>query len=212
MGTRRPGRNIAQPGEGGLLGMGQTVHWKPVIAAVHGYVLGAGFGLAMASDIIVAAEGTQFQIREVQRGIAGAQHWATTWFWGGGRFATEIALTGRYFSAEEAHQLGIVNRVTPPDGFLPEAFHVRRGDCFDLLNLPVLQRGELLGDDAQVARFGPTLSLGLEWLRRGVRLLRRLGCLQICPLKPVAQSAALSLGLEKPELEFRVGRTRRKRL
>lgn len=98
---------------GGLLGLGQTVNWKPVIAAVHGYVLGAGFGLAMAADIIVAAEGTQFQIREVQRGLAGAQHWATTWFWGGGRFATEIALTGRYFSAEEAAQFGIVNRVTP---------------------------------------------------------------------------------------------------
>ena len=67
---------------GGLLGLGQTVNWKPVIAAVHGYVLGAGFGLAMAADILVAAEGTQFQIREVQRGLAGAQHWATTWFWG----------------------------------------------------------------------------------------------------------------------------------
>src|SRR5712692_11077670 len=98
---------------GGLLGLGQTVNWKPVIAAVHGYVLGAGFGLAMAADLIVAAAGTQFQIREVQRGIAGAQHWATTWFWGGGRFATEIALTGRYFSAEEAYQFGIVNRVVP---------------------------------------------------------------------------------------------------
>lgn len=98
---------------GGLLGLGQTVNWKPVIAAVHGYVLGAGFGLAMACDVIVAAEGTQFQIREVQRGIAGAQHWATTWFWGGGRMATEIALTGRYFTAEEAGQLGIVNRVVP---------------------------------------------------------------------------------------------------
>ncbi len=100
---------------GGLLGLGQCVNWKPVIAAVHGYVLGAGFGLAMASDVIVAAEGTQFQIREVQRGIAGAQHWATTWFWGGGRFATEIALTGRYFSAEEAAQFGIVNRVVAAD-------------------------------------------------------------------------------------------------
>ena len=87
---------------GGLLGIGQAVNWKPIIAAVHGYVLGAGFGLAMATDVIVAAAGTKFQIREVQRGIAGAQHWATTWFWGGGRFATEIALTGRYFSAEEA--------------------------------------------------------------------------------------------------------------
>jgi enoyl-CoA hydratase/carnithine racemase len=106
---------------GGLLGMGQTVNWKPVIAAVHGYVLGIGFGLAMASDLIVAAEATRFQIREVQRGIAGAQHWATTWFWGGGRFATEIALTGRYFTAEEAVQLGIVNRVVPQEQLLAEA-------------------------------------------------------------------------------------------
>jgi enoyl-CoA hydratase/carnithine racemase len=78
----------------------------------------------MACDIIVAAEGTQFQIREVQRGIAGAQHWATTWFWGGGRFATEIALTGRYFSAEEAHQFGIVNRLTPAGQFVQEAERV----------------------------------------------------------------------------------------
>lgn len=109
---------------GGLMGLGQAVNWKPVIAAVHGYVLGAGFGLAMACDIIVAAAGTQFQIREVQRGIAGAQHWATTWFWGGGRFANEIALTGRYFSAEEAHQFGIVNRVTAADQFVPEAQRV----------------------------------------------------------------------------------------
>src|SRR4029078_3262135 len=91
----------------------RALNWQPVIAALPGYVLGAGFGLAMAADIIVAAEGTQFQIREVQRGLAGAQHWATTWFWGVCRFATEIALTGRYFSSEEAARLGIVNRVTP---------------------------------------------------------------------------------------------------
>jgi enoyl-CoA hydratase/carnithine racemase len=106
---------------GGLLGIGQAVNWKPIIAAVHGYVLGAGFGLAMATDLIVAAAGTKFQIREVQRGIAGAQHWMTTWFWGGGRFATEIALTGRYFSAEEAYQFGIVNRVVPQEHVLAEA-------------------------------------------------------------------------------------------
>jgi enoyl-CoA hydratase/carnithine racemase len=112
---------------GGLLGMGQTVNWKPVIAAVHGYVLGAGFGLAMATDVIVAAAGTKFQIREVQRGIAGAQHWATTWFWGGGRFATEIALTGRYFSAEEAYQFGIVNRVVPQDQVLAAAERLAQG-------------------------------------------------------------------------------------
>ena len=125
---------------GGLLGIGQTVNWKPIIAAVHGYVLGAGFGLAMATDLIVAAAGTKFQIREVQRGIGGAQHWATTWFWGGGRFATEIALTGRYFTAEEAYQFGIVNRVVPQEQVLAEAersgpgYHaesavVRAGQC-----------------------------------------------------------------------------------
>jgi enoyl-CoA hydratase/carnithine racemase len=106
---------------GGLLGLGQTVNWKPMIAAVHGYALGIGFGLAMAADLIVAAAGTKFQIREVQRGIAGSQHWATTWFWGGGRFATEIALTGRYFSAEEAYQFGMVNRLVPPEQLLAEA-------------------------------------------------------------------------------------------
>jgi enoyl-CoA hydratase/carnithine racemase len=106
---------------GGLLGLGQTVNWKPIIAAIHGYALGVGFALAMASDLIVAAEGCKLQIREVQRGIAGSQHWATTWFWGGGRLATEIALTGRYFSAEEAYQLGMINRLVPQDQLLATA-------------------------------------------------------------------------------------------
>ena len=106
---------------GGLLGLGQTVNWKPIIAAVHGYALGIGFALAMAADLIVAAAGTKLQIREVQRGIAGSQHWATTWFWGGGRLATDVALTGRYFSAEEAYQFGIVNRLVPQDQLLTAA-------------------------------------------------------------------------------------------
>jgi enoyl-CoA hydratase/carnithine racemase len=83
--------------------------------------LGIGFALAMAADLLVAAEGTKLQIREVQRGIAGSQHWATTWFWGGGRLATDVALTGRYFSAEEGYQFGIVNRLVPPDQLLSAA-------------------------------------------------------------------------------------------
>ena len=50
--------------------------------------------LAIAScDLVVAAAGTQFQIREVQRGLGGAQHWVATWFWTGSRFANEVALT-----------------------------------------------------------------------------------------------------------------------
>jgi enoyl-CoA hydratase/carnithine racemase len=95
------------------LGLVDAVNWKPVIAAVHGYALGLGYMLTMSCDLVVAAEGTKFQIREVQRGLGGAQHWAATWFWTGDRFANEIALTGRMFTAEEGFQHGMINRVVP---------------------------------------------------------------------------------------------------
>src|SRR5262247_1904779 len=94
-------------------GLGETVNWKPVIAAVHGYALGLGYSLSQSCDLVVAAEGTKFQIREVQRGLGGAQHWVATWFWTGSRFANEVALTGRMFTAEEALQHGMVNQVVP---------------------------------------------------------------------------------------------------
>jgi len=94
-------------------GLSETVNWKPVIAAVHGYALGLGYSLSQSCDLVVAAEGTKFQIREVQRGLGGAQHWVATWFWTGSRFANEVALTGRMFTAEEALQHGMVNRVVP---------------------------------------------------------------------------------------------------
>ena len=93
--------------------LGEAVNWKPVIAAVHGYALGLGYSLSQSCDLVVAAEGTKFQIREVQRGLGGAQHWVATWFWTGSRFANEVALTGRMFSAEEALQHGMLNRVVP---------------------------------------------------------------------------------------------------
>ena len=93
--------------------LGEAINWKPVIAAVHGYALGLGYSLSQSCDLVVAAEGTQFQIREVQRGLGGAQHWVATWFWTGSRFANEVALTGRMFDAEEALQHGMLNRVVP---------------------------------------------------------------------------------------------------
>src|SRR5881396_2871418 len=94
-------------------GLGDTVNWKPVIAAVHGYALGLGYSLSQSCDLVIAAEGTQFQIREVQRGLGGAQHWVATWFWTGSRFANEVALTGRMFTAEEALPHGMLNQVVP---------------------------------------------------------------------------------------------------
>jgi enoyl-CoA hydratase/carnithine racemase len=102
-------------------GLGDTVNWKPVIAAVHGYALGLGYSLSQSCDLVVAAAGTKFQIREVQRGLASGQHWVATWFWTGSRFANEVALTGRMFTAEEALHHGMVNRVVPPADLMSTA-------------------------------------------------------------------------------------------
>lgn len=105
----------------GILGLGRTVNWKPVIAAVHGYAIGGGFGMAIECDLIVAAENTQFQIREVERGVGAPHLMVQAWFWGGGKLATQVGLTGEFFSAEEAHRVGMVNKVVPLDRLMEEA-------------------------------------------------------------------------------------------
>src|SRR4051795_7700071 len=48
----------------------RAVNWKPVIAAVHGYVLGLSLGLVLECDLIVAEQGTQFQVTETPRGLS----------------------------------------------------------------------------------------------------------------------------------------------
>jgi enoyl-CoA hydratase/carnithine racemase len=106
---------------GGGLGLTQTVNWKPVIAAVHGYVYGSGWGIAMDCDLIVAAEETKFQITEAPRGVGGATHWGSAWYWGGGRIANEMVLTGRVVTAEEMLPLGMINRVVPQEALLKTA-------------------------------------------------------------------------------------------
>ena len=54
----------------------RAVNWKPVICAVHGYVLGLGLGLMLESDLIVAAEGTRLQLTETPRGLGASRYWA----------------------------------------------------------------------------------------------------------------------------------------
>ncbi len=88
-------------------------NWKPVIAAVHGYALGMALGLVLECDLIVAEEGTRFQITETPRGLGGYRHWALLKARGATAFADEVSLTGRFFTAEEAHAAGVVSRVAP---------------------------------------------------------------------------------------------------
>ena len=99
-----------------------SVNWKPVISAVHGYVMGLAVGVALECDLVAAAAGTQFQITEVSRGLGGAQYWGLLNFRGGAAFATEMSMTGRFFSAEEAYAARLINRLAP-EGRHFEAAH-----------------------------------------------------------------------------------------
>jgi enoyl-CoA hydratase/carnithine racemase len=91
----------------------RAVNWKPVIAAPHGVAVGLGLGMVLESELVVAEEGTRFQVTETSRGLAGSRYWALLNFRGARSFATEVVLTGRFFSAEEAFKHGLVDRLAP---------------------------------------------------------------------------------------------------
>jgi len=89
---------------------------KAVIAAVHGYALGAALELILACDLRIATEEARFSIPEVSLGIIpdlGGSHRLSR-IVGLGR-AKELILTGRMISAPEAERIGLVNKVVPPE-------------------------------------------------------------------------------------------------
>jgi len=91
----------------------------PVIASVHGAVAGGGLGLALVCDLIVAAEGTRFNLAYTRIGTS--SDCGTSWGlprWVGLRKALEIALLCEPFDAAEALRLGMVNRVVPADALI----------------------------------------------------------------------------------------------
>ncbi len=91
-----------------------SVNWKPVIAAVHGYAVGMATSLALECDLVVCETGAKFQVTETSRGTSGAgKVMALISYRGRGSFATEAALTGRFFTAEEALAAGVIDRVAP---------------------------------------------------------------------------------------------------
>ncbi len=95
---------------------------KPLIAAVHGYVLGSGIEIALCCDIRLASEDAQFGLPEVGLGIIPAAGGSQTLPRLIGRAHTlELLLSGRWIKAEEAHRLKLVNHVVPRHGLLPEA-------------------------------------------------------------------------------------------
>lgn len=94
----------------------------PLVAAVSGYAFGGGCELALACDLIVAAESARFSQAEIKVGImpggGGTQRLARTL---GKHRAMELVLTGRAVSAAEAAEMGLVNRVVPDSRWRQEA-------------------------------------------------------------------------------------------
>lgn len=94
----------------------------PVIAAVNGYAITGGFELALACDIIIAAEGAQFADTHARVGVMpGGGMSARLPRAVGIRKAKELSLTGNYLSAGEALRIGLVNRVVPKDQLMGAA-------------------------------------------------------------------------------------------
>jgi hypothetical protein len=86
--------------------------------------MGLALGIVLECDLIVAAAGTKFQVTETSRGLGGAKYWALLNFRGAAAFATEVTLTGRFFTAEEALAAGIINRVAPEGHHLEIAYEL----------------------------------------------------------------------------------------
>jgi enoyl-CoA hydratase len=106
----------------GMLGFTKRPPKKPLIAAVEGPALAGGCEIALACDLIVAAEDAKFGVPEVKRGLVAG---------GGGllrlprrvpqAIAMELALTGDPIPAQDALRYGLINAVTPKGGALDGA-------------------------------------------------------------------------------------------
>lgn len=133
----------------------------PLVAAVSGYALGGGCELALACDMIVASEQAEFGQPEILLGIipggGGTQRLARTL---GKQRAMEIVLTGARIGAQEAHGLGIVNRVAPKKGWLEAALELAE---LVAARPPIAAR---LAKQAVLAAEETSLTAGLDQERR----------------------------------------------
>ncbi|MEV0595746.1 crotonase/enoyl-CoA hydratase family protein [Nonomuraea cavernae] len=109
----------------GFAGIVEAPPRKPIIAAVEGYALAGGFEIALACDLLVAAEDARFGLPEVRRSLVAG---------GGGlmrlsrripyHHAMEWALTGELVDARRADAAGLVNRLVPPGQALAAALEL----------------------------------------------------------------------------------------
>jgi enoyl-CoA hydratase len=137
----------------------------PIVAAVSGYCLGGGCELAMACDLIIASETAQFGQPETNLGVlpgAGGTQRLTRAI--GKSKAMDVILTGRFLSAREAEQAGLVARVASEEDWLEEAKGVARTIA---AKSPV---GVRLAKEAVLNAFETSLAAGLDAERKAFHL------------------------------------------
>ena len=147
-------------GDRGFAGITVRGPEKPLIAAVEGYALAGGCEIALACDMIVASREAKFGLPEAKRSlVAGA----------GGLFrlperiprniAMEYALTGEFFTAEQALGWGLLNRVTEPGGALDAALELAR---------KIAQSGPLaVAASKKIVKESPDWPAEERWQRQG---------------------------------------------
>jgi enoyl-CoA hydratase len=112
-------------GDRGFAGIAQRASRKPLIAAIEGFAVAGGMEIALACDLIVAAEGAKLGIPEAKRSLVAA---------GGAllrlprrmpyHVVMELALTGDPLPAERFHEFGVVNRLAKPGDAIDAALEL----------------------------------------------------------------------------------------
>lgn len=143
----------------GFGGFTQTPPRKPLIAAIEGYALAGGLEMALACDLIVAAENARIGLPEVSRGLVAT---------GGGllrlaqripfHVAAEIALTGGPVSPRRLHEVGMLNRLAEPGQALTIAL--------DLAMTVVANAPLALAGSKQILTNAPDWGLAAGWMRQ----------------------------------------------
>lgn len=161
----------------GFGGLCQASPKKPLIAAVEGFALAGGFELALACDLIVAAENAQFGIPEAKIGLlAAAGGLLRTPRQIAPRIAMELALTGSFIGAPRAYELGLINRVVPAGSALDAAQNLARtiaanGPLAVMLSKQVIQQSADWSEAEMFERQAPALQaiLASEDVKEGSR-------------------------------------------
>lgn len=145
-----------------LSGVVRTIHALPipVIAAVNGHAVGAGFAFAAAADLRVASPAARFADGFVRRGISGCEM-GLSYFLPrlvGAARAFEWMLTGRRVEADEAEATGLVSRVVEPDELVAAAVELGTAIA-DNAPMAVAMTKEVMWANLHAASLDQALSL-----------------------------------------------------